>query len=217
MKTSEINAVTGNLKGKLTGKRGILKVSLVTFAVLIFSTGVSFAHCDTMDGPVIKDSRIAIEKNNINYVLKWIQREDEKELKDAFLLTMKVRKLGPDAKILADKYFFETLVRLHRSGEGVPFTGLKPSGTPIDEKVLAADKSLETGNLTQLKAMIPGEKIAELEERYMKAVALKNFDVNNVEAGRKYVGAYVQFFKFAEGGEGHSDVHQEKADPVHQH
>jgi hypothetical protein len=28
---------------------------------------------------------------------------------------------------------------------------------------------------------------------------LKNFDVNNVEGGREYIEAYVQFFKFAEG------------------
>jgi len=30
---------------------------------------------------------------------------------------------------------------------------------------------------------------------------LKNFDVNNVLAGREYIEAYVQFFHFAEGEE----------------
>jgi len=64
---------------------------------------------------------------------------------------MNVRRLNSDAMILADKFFFETLVRLHRSGEGVPYTGVKPSGTPVDDKILAADKSIEAGNLSPLK------------------------------------------------------------------
>jgi len=119
---------------------------------------------------------------------------------------MKVRILSPDAMVLADKYFFETLVRLHRSGEGVPFTGVKPSGTPIDEKILAADKSIETGNLTPIKGLVPGEIIPELEKRFNKAMSLKDYDVNNIEAGRAYIESYVQFFKFAEGEEGNQSV-----------
>jgi hypothetical protein len=155
MKTIKKWVVNNNLKNKQ--KMG-LKFGLIRFFIvplLILSTNVTFAHCDTMDGPVIKDAKIAIEKNNVNYVLKWIQPQNEDELRDAFLLAMKVRILSPDARVLADKYFFETLVRLHRSGEGVPFTGVKPSGTPVDEKILAADKSIETGNLSPLKGLVP--------------------------------------------------------------
>ena len=121
MKTLEMKVATDNLKRNPEKKRKsrILMVPLIILSLLILSTDVTLAHCDTMDGPVIKDAKIAIEKNNINYVLKWIQPQDENELKNAFLLTMKVRILSPDATVLADKYFFETLVRLHRSGEGI--------------------------------------------------------------------------------------------------
>lgn len=130
---------------------------------------------------------------------------------------MKVRILSPDAMVLADKYFFETLVRLHRSGEGVPFTGVKPSGTPIDEKILAADKSIETGDMTPLKELVPAEVIPELTERFVKAMSLRNFDVNNVEAGRAYIESYVQFFKFAEGEEeGHNEISGD-SHSVHNH
>ena len=118
--------------------------SIVCLAVLFLFVGswdFLFAHCDTMDGPVIADAIKAIEQNNVNYVLKWVQPVNENEIKDAFVLIMKVRLQSPEAKLLADNYFFETLVRVHRSGEGVPYTGLKPSGTPIDEKIHAADKS----------------------------------------------------------------------------
>lgn len=168
------------------------------------STSVTFAHCDTMDGPLIADAKKALAQNNVNYALKWVPASSEAEIKDAFKLAMKVRGLNADAKELSDKYFFDILVRIHRAAEGVPFTGVKPSGTPIDEKVLAADKSLETGNLSPLKGKIPADDMAELTERFEKAMSLKKFDVNDVEAGREYIEAYVQFFKFAEGEDSHS-------------
>ncbi len=200
MKTHE-KEVAGGLSGTQKSKRGLRTglVSLFIISMLFLSTGVAFAHCDTMDGPVIKDARTAIEKNNFNYVLKWVQPENETELKDAFILMMKVRDLGKDARLLAEKYFFETLVRLHRSGEGMSFTGVKPSGTPIDEKILAADKAIETGDLSPLKEIVPKDSLPELTDRFNNVMSLRNYDVNNVAAGRKYVEAYVQFFKFAEG------------------
>lgn len=177
----------------------IQAILIITF--LFLSTGVISAHCDTMDGPLIADARKAITENNVNYVLKWVQPAHEKEIREVFALSMKVRNQSAEAKELADRYFFETVVRIHRSGEGVPFTGVKPSGTPVDEKIKAADKSLATGNLAPLAAMVPKDKVPELTRRYHRALALRNFDVNNVKAGREYIEAYVQFFKFAEGEE----------------
>lgn len=175
------------------------------FIVLISvsSSGLLFAHCDTMDGPVVADAKKAIDQNNINYVLKWVKPENEKEVIEAFNLNLKVRNLSPDAKLLADKYFFETVVRLHRTGEEMSFTGVKPTGTPVDEKILAADKSIETGNLSPLLGLVPMDKQKELKEKFDKAISLKNFEVNNIEAGREYIEAYVQFFHFAEGEEEH--------------
>lgn len=183
-----------------------IKIFSVILVLVLFVFPVNFvsAHCDTMDGPTVVDAKKAIEKNNVNYVLKWVQAADEKEIIETFELTMKVRVLSPEAEKLADKYFFETLVRIHRSGEGVPFTGVKPSGTPIDEKILAADKSISLGNLSPLNNLVPKEKFPELQKRFDKVMSLKNFDVNNVQAGREYIEAYVQFFHFAEGEEGHN-------------
>lgn len=166
-----------------------------------------YAHCDTMEGPVVADAKRALEKHNVNYVLKWVKPENEKEIKEAFDLTLKVRILNSDAERLADMYFFETVVRLHRLGEGMSYTGIKPVGTPVDSKILAADKSIESGSLSPLSGLVPAEKQPELKERFDKVVALKNFDVNNVKAGREYIEAYVSFFHFAEGGEEQNPVH----------
>jgi hypothetical protein len=161
-----------------------------------------------MDGPLISDAKKSIEQHNVNYSLKWVPASKEKEVRDAFNLALKVRILSQDAKELADKYFFDTLVRIHRTAEGEPFTGIKPSGTPIDEKIKAADKSIAVGNLSPLRGMISKDKSAELTKKFEKVMSLKTFEVNNVTAGRNYIEAYVQFFRFAEGEvEGHGEIH----------
>jgi hypothetical protein len=214
MKTQIQNQQDENLNSPM--KSGsIIKssfLSLLLVIILSFSSTVTFAHCDTMDGPVVADAQKALAQNNVNYVLKWIPTGNEAEIKEAFNLTMKVRVLNPDAKRLSDKYFFETLVRVHRNGEGVPFTGVKTSGTPVDEKILAADKSIELGNLSPLRTLVPKVNWPELSKRFEKLMLLKNLDVNNVVAGRDYIVAYVQFFHFAEGEEeGHSPEHKESS------
>lgn len=193
----------------LIHKHRAILIALVLLALCNYN--FVFGHCDTMDGPVVADAKKAIEQNNVNYVLKWVLPDNEKEITDAFNLIMKVRELNPEARELSDMYFFETLVRIHRSGEGVPFTGVKPSGTPIDEKIKAADKSIEIGNLTPLEELVPKDKLEELKIRFDRVMSLKDFDVNDVKAGREYINAYVQFFHFAEGEvEGHGHEQDEK-------
>lgn len=191
-------------------------VALAAAVIIAMMPLTAYAHCDTMDGPTVADGMKAMESNNVNYVLKWVQPEYEDEITRIFNLSMKVRGQGLEAKELSEQYFFSELVRMHRAGEDAPFDGLKPSGTPIDEKVLAADKSIEVGNLSPLEGLIEEEKVPELAERFEKVMAIKNFDVNDVDAGREYIEAYVKFFKFAEGEEEHgehgtADVHAVEA------
>ena len=189
-----------------------MKTTFLSVLALILSFCTyefTFAHCDTMDGPVIADAKKAIEQNNVNYILKWVSVENEQKIKTAFDVAMKVRKSNPASTESTDRYLFETLVRLHRNGEGVEYTGIKPSGTPIDEKIRAADKSIELGNLSPLEKLVPNVVLPELKERFDRVMSLKNFDVNDVKAGREYVKAYVQFFHFAEGERAHGHEQRE--------
>lgn len=190
-----------NILNLSTNIKKLIFTLLLAMAVVLIMPLTTSAHCDTMDGPTVADGKKAMESNNVNYVLKWVKPEYEKEVTDKFNLSMKIKGLSPEAKNVAEQYFFSELIRMHRAGEGAPFTGLKPSGTPIDEKVLAADKSIEVGNLSPLEGKIEKDKFPELKERFEKVMSLKKFDVNNVEAGREYIEAYVKFFKFAEGEE----------------
>ncbi len=124
--------------------------------------------------------------------------EYENEVRLAFKRTLEVRTKGKDARELADMYFFETLVRLHRAGEGEPYTGLKPAGTPIEPIVLAADKALETGSSKELTELLTSAAKEEIVVRFKHALETKKDIEKSVEAEREFVEAYVEFVHFAE-------------------
>jgi len=175
------------------------------------------AHCDTAEGPAVKDGRTALATGNINHALRWIPVEGEAELRDVFDKALKVRTLGTDAAELADRLFLETLVRIHRMGEGVGFTGIQPTGTQIDPVVTEADEAIALGTDAALLPMVPQERRAELDKRFQAALAVKDFDVDDVAAGRRYLAAYVSFFKYAEGEEHEHHGHEHGRELSHAH
>jgi len=156
------------------------------------------AHCDSMEGPVVKASQKALETGNINYVLVWVRAEDEQEINTMFDEVNKVRILGPEAKELADMYFFETVVRVHRMGEGVGYTGLKPVGYKPDEGIEAADIAIEENSLDPVYAHFDEAQNPEIKEYFTELQSKKDYDVNDLKAGREYVAAYVHFIHYVE-------------------
>lgn len=157
----------------------------------------AFAHCDTMNGPVVLDAKKALETGDLEPVLKWVTPADEAEVRAAFTRTMNVRSTGAEARELADLYFFETVVRLHRMSEGVGYTGLKPAAT-VAPAVAAADHALETGSVEALAALLTHDLHAALAERFADAYEAKAHASHSVEAGRAFVAAYVRFTHLAE-------------------
>jgi hypothetical protein len=175
--------------------------TVLLVALLVLIPRRASAHCDTEDGPAVTDGRTALKTGNINHALKWILAEGEAELRRIFDKAIKVRALGGEAAELADRYFLENLVRIHRAGEGAPYDGIKPTGTVLDPKVVAADEAMDSGDLKPLLTLIPADKHSELRRRFDEARGLKQFDVNDLTAGRAYIAAYVSFYKYAEGEE----------------
>ena len=147
---------------------------LMATAALGLLASPAFAHCDSMDGPVVQDAQRALEAQDVTPVLKWVTAEDEDEIRSAFDMTLEVREETDAAKTVADRYFFETLIRVHRASEGAGFTGLKPAGS-VEPAIAAA-----------------------VEERFAVAYELRQTAEDSVEQGREYVEAYVQFTHFAE-------------------
>ena len=175
-------------------------LSLAALAVLagclILLPAISRAHCDTLGGPVVKDGRAALEKRDITPVLKWVKPEHETELRQVFDEALSVRAKGPDAAGLADRHFLETLVRLHRMGEGAPYTGLKDA--PAEPIVAMADKALVSGSeQAMLKAL--DKHLAEvLAGKFQRVLAASKAKDTSVEAGRAFVEAYVDYTHYLE-------------------
>jgi hypothetical protein len=174
-----------------------LIVAIVCAGCWLLSAGVASAHCDTMAGPVVTDAKVALQKGDVTPILKWIRKDDEAEIRSAFAKTIAVRAMGPEARDLADRYFFETLVRVHRAGEGQPFTGLKDES--IDPVIVMTDKALADGSAEELIAKVSNHMAAAIGEQFKKVAAAKKNKDASVEAGREYVEAYVSYTHFVEG------------------
>jgi len=157
------------------------------------------AHCDTADGPAVSDGRRSLESGEVAHSLKWIPASGEDELRAVFASTMAVRGLSEQAAEVADRLFLETLVRLHRLAEGVGFTGIQAGGVPLEPVIVEADRALDTGDLTPVLRLVPAERRDELSRRFLRAISKRAFPVDDVEAGRDFVAAYVDYFKYAEG------------------
>jgi hypothetical protein len=171
---------------------------LVAALVLLGLPQLAGAHCDTLDGPVVAAARVALEKGDLTLVLRWVKQEHESEIRSAFARTRAVRGKGPEAQELADTYFLETLVRVHRAGEGAPYTGLKPAGTDLGPAVAGADAALEGGSVEGLVRLVTADVAAGIRERFARAAAARRHADESLEAGREYVETYVEYVHYVE-------------------
>jgi hypothetical protein len=181
--------------------RTILTAALA--AGLMFGTSSAQAHCDALDGPVAKVVQKALENGNVNPVLAYAPAAAETEIREAFDRSRKVRGLGGDAKTLADRAFMETVIRLHRAGEGAPYTGLKPAGADYGPVIPAAEHAVQSGDLTKLKAVLVEEIEHALHDRLANARKLQNVSLEpktaaEVPHARERVSAELGFITFAE-------------------
>lgn len=174
-----------------------------TLRFLLAAVGSAFlfqfrlnAHCDTVQGPVVADARQALESGKLDPVLKWIRAEQEVEIRDAFKHVLEVRKIAAAAP-LAERWFFETVVRVHRAAEGAPYTGLKD--TKVDPLIAHADRAVEEKRLEPLLREFSQAMETGLHARLHKLLELSKYKDHNVKSGREYVAAYVDFMHYAEG------------------
>lgn len=191
-----------NIKYKLIANLTLL---VIIFAIAHFNNSslhffipFVFAHCDTLDGPVVQDARAALEKGNVTPVLKWVRKDAEAEVRSAFQADLTERAKSTEAKEKADMKFFETLVRVHRAGEGASFTGLKPAGA-VEPIIAEADKALETGSVDTLTTEMSKHLTDEVKERFDRAFETKKHKDESVDAGREYVEDYVEYVHYVEG------------------
>lgn len=154
-------------------------------------------HCDSLDGPVVKAAERALEAEDVDLVLPYVKVDAEDDVRTAFERATKARRKA-EAREVADLYFFETVVRLHRRGEGAPYTGLKPAGS-VEPAIAKADAALAAGSADDLARLIGEHAAAGVRTRFAKVAEAKKHAGVSVAKGREYVAAYVEYVHYVEG------------------
>lgn len=168
---------------------------LLSFISMLLFAPEANAHCDTLDGPVVRDARAALESKDSTPVLKWVPQSSEKAVQTAFEKAIKEREKNREK---ADLRFFEVLVRLHRESEGEVFTGIKPSGTPVEPGVAVAEKAIESASDWPLIEELSNNLVLALRERFELVMETRKHMNESVEAGRRYISAYVDYLHYVE-------------------
>lgn len=146
-----------------------------------------------MDGPVVQAAQKSLETENINFALLWVRSEDEEEVRRVFEQAVVVRKLGQEARHVADAYFLETVVRLHQQAGGVPYTGFQPAGFDAGPAIPAADKAIEDNFLDPVLKLLHESADGGVREHFKQVMAKRSFNHEDLAAGRDYVKSYEEF------------------------
>jgi len=181
-----------------SSRRLVAQILTLSTIILMSAASPVFSHCDSEDGPIIPAIRTALDNGEITPLLKWITADDEAEIRELFTRVRKLRSQSAEAKEIADQLFIETFVRVHRAGEGAPYTGIRAAGTmpPIFAKL---DNALESGSVDALADKIANEVRENIVMRFDRARELSEHQDDSVEAGREFVEAYITYMHFVEG------------------
>jgi hypothetical protein len=150
-------------------------------------------HCDSLDGPVVTAARRALEAANVDLVLPYVHADGEAEVRAMFDAVVPVRGHGADARDVADRLFFETVVRIHRAGEGAPYTGLKPAGLSVGPVIPLAERAVETGSPDEVADFLTAVLREEITRRLEQVTALAASKDRSMEDARRHVEAMLGF------------------------
>ena len=150
-------------------------------------------HCDALDGPVVRAARRALDAGLVDLVLPYVPETAEEEVRAAFALALPVRGLGGQAGEVADRLVFETVVRLHRAGEGAAYAGLKPAGLDVGPAIRLAETAITTGSAAEVVGFLTGVLEHELTERLDEVRRLAAAQDRSVDDARRHVSAMLGY------------------------
>ncbi|MFI8550929.1 DUF6448 family protein [Spirillospora sp. NPDC077959] len=150
-------------------------------------------HCDSLDGPVVTIARLALEADDVQMVLPYVPHHDEDEIRSVFDSVREARASNGSAREVADRLFFETVVRLHRMGEGAPYTGLKPAGLPVGPAIPLAERAIEAGSPEPVTEYLTEVLNTQVERRLAEVLRLAATKDRSVADGRAFVEAMLGF------------------------
>ena len=154
-------------------------------------------HCDSLDGPVVAAARRAVAAGDVDLVLPYVPAEAEDEVRTAFDRVLPLQAGGGEAAAVAQRWFFETVVRVHRAGEGAAYTGLKPAGLDVGPVIPLAEKATASGDVDPVYRLLANDLHAELARRLHRVGQLAAGKDASVAAARAYVEALLGFQVYA--------------------
>lgn len=176
-------------------------------------------HCDSLDGPVVTAARQALEASDVALVLPFVPADGEEEVRIVFDNVLPVRGLNDAAREVADRLFFETVVRVHRAGEGAPYTGLKPAGLDIGPVIPLAERAIATGSPEPVADYLTGVLHDQLKHRLEEVSTLAASKAQSVGDARAWVEAMLGFQVYSHQllQAMHAPTHSEHGDAEHTH
>jgi hypothetical protein len=182
-----------------SAKRWTYTLAIVgALAVITLCLPRAGAHCDRVNGPVAKAARRALDASEFEHIAIWVGQEQEKELRKRFKQCLEVYNKGEKSRELAERYFMETAVRLHREAEGMPYTGLKPA-QPVPKDIALADKALKTGNVKPVTDLLAKQMRQQVRKQFRRARRARKKRDRSVKAGRRWTDAYVRYVVYVHG------------------
>ncbi len=178
--------------------RSAHKLLFLFLAFTLLLPITAYGHCDSVAGPVAKDVRAALDSGQIAPVLKWVRAEDEAELRAAFGQALLARKSGKEAALVADQFFLETAIRLHRASEGQPYTGVKSATVAEEPAPALVDAALKNGSFEHVQQEVLANLNEGLRQRIEKLQVASKTMNQSAESGRQYVRAYVELVHYVE-------------------
>ena len=176
-------------------------------------------HCDSVDGPVVTAARQALDAADVDVVLPFVLEDVEDEVRAVFATVLPVRSLSQAAREVADRLFFETVVRVHRAGEGAAYTGLKPAGLDVGPVIPLAERAIATGSPEPVAHYLTGVLQDELKHRLEEVSALAATKERSVRDARAWVEAMLGFQVYSHHlfQALHAPAHGDDGDAEHVH
>jgi hypothetical protein len=152
-----------------------------------------------MDGPVVKAARRALEAGDVKLVLPFLHEDGEDEVRQAFAKVLDFTRDGAAAREVAELYFFETVVRVHRVGEGAAFTGLKPAGLDVGPVIPVAERAIDSGSPDELSEVLCEFVRGQVARRLRHVTELKGRAGGGMSDAREYTSAMLGLQVWANG------------------
>jgi hypothetical protein len=128
---------------------------------------------------------------------RTVPADSEEEIRAAFGRVLPLRAAGGDAAAVAQRWFLETVVRVHRAGEHAAYTGLKPAGLDTGPVIPLAEKAVESGDGEEVYRLLAADLHSQLSHRLERVAQLAAGKDASVTAAREYVEAMLGFQVYA--------------------